>query len=75
MIRNNFRLVLDKHLQGTGERLSFRRLENQIGLDRRIISGWYIDDVKYIDRDTLSVLCGFLKCQPGDILTYEEDKP
>lgn len=73
MIRNNFRVVLDKHLQDKNERVSFRRLQDEIGLDRRIISDWYSDSVKYFDRDTLSTLCAYLQCQPGDILEYQPD--
>ncbi|MEH1942859.1 MAG: helix-turn-helix transcriptional regulator [Nostoc sp.] len=28
-----------------------------------------------IDESTLNALCKALKCQPGDLLVYEEDKP
>ncbi|MCC5626285.1 helix-turn-helix transcriptional regulator [Nostoc mirabile] len=28
-----------------------------------------------IDETTLNALCKALKCQPGDLLVYEEDKP
>lgn len=28
-----------------------------------------------IDESTLNALCKALKCQPGDLLIYEEDKP
>ena len=27
-----------------------------------------------IDEDTLNALCKALKCQPGDLLVYEEDE-
>ncbi|MEZ2320843.1 MAG: helix-turn-helix domain-containing protein [Microcoleus sp.] len=28
-----------------------------------------------IDEATLSALCRALKCQPGDLMVYEEDEP
>lgn len=28
-----------------------------------------------IDESTLNALCHALKCQPGDLMVYEEDKP
>lgn len=28
-----------------------------------------------IDESTLNALCKALKCQPGDLLVYEEDQP
>lgn len=28
-----------------------------------------------IDGDTLSALCKALKCEPGDLMAYEEDEP
>lgn len=28
-----------------------------------------------IDESTLNALCKALKCQPGDLLIYEEDQP
>ncbi|QSJ20683.1 helix-turn-helix domain-containing protein [Nostoc sp. UHCC 0702] len=28
-----------------------------------------------MDESTLNALCKALKCQPGDLLVYEEDQP
>lgn len=37
-----------------------------------VVDRWYRGEVEKIDVDVLARLCCVLKCQPSDLITYEE---
>lgn len=69
-------MVIKIHL----DRLMFEKnnmkvpeLEKLSGLNKNTLYSFYKGDIKRFDRDTLDKLCEALDCQPGELITYEED--
>jgi putative transcriptional regulator len=55
--------------------ISNKELAVLIGMTPRSVSRLKVRRyLTRIDGDTLNALCKALKCQPGDLMVYEEDK-
>ena len=51
----------------TGERLSYERLSDSIGVGERTLRRWANNQV---DHKVIVELCKFFNAQPGDLLEY-----
>lgn len=54
-------------------KMKLNTLAEQVGITAQNLSILKNDKAKAIRFDTLNKLCQVLNCQPGDILTYQED--
>jgi len=54
--------------------ISSKELSNLIGINEQNLSFLKNGKIKGIRLETLNQLCKHLACQPGDILSYEEDE-
>jgi putative transcriptional regulator len=54
-------------------KITSRELAAAIGISETNLSLIKSGKIKGVRFKTLDAICGFLKCQPGDILTYEAD--
>jgi putative transcriptional regulator len=66
------RVTLDRLLADRGVR--GRDLAREIGITEANLSLLRRGHVKGVRFDTLAALCALLRCQPGDILSWEPDK-
>ncbi len=55
------------------QRLTGRELARDIGITEANLSKLRTGRVKAIRLQTLNALCRALRCQPGDLLRYQED--
>ena len=67
MIRVNLGVVMEK--QG----ISSKELAKEIGITQANLSILKTGKAKGIRFATLNKLCQILKCQPGDILSYDQN--
>ncbi len=56
------------------KRINSKELSKLIGINEQNLSLLKNGKVKGIRLETLNQLCKHLACQPGDILSYEEDE-
>ena len=54
--------------------LDGRRLAKESGIHPNVLSKYVNNQVREISLDTLNVMCGALKCQPGDLIEYVREK-
>lgn len=75
MVKNNIKKLIDKKFPG--KRVNISAIADATKLTRQTVMQWYYepDSLKRYEADVLNSWCKYLDCQPGDILTYEEDKP
>lgn len=52
-----------------------KELATRTGMRPNLVMELYHGLWKSIKPETLDKLCKTFECQPGDLLTYEEDKP
>lgn len=55
-------------------KISLNDLAQQVGISNVNLSNLKTGKVKAIRFSTLDAICRVLKCQPGDILEFREDK-
>ena len=55
-------------------KISLNELADRVGISQVNLSKIKNNHVNAIRFSTLAALCGVLKCQPGDILEYQEDQ-
>lgn len=48
-------------------------LQELSGINKNTLYSFYKGDMKRFDVETIERLCKALQCQPGDLLSYEED--
>jgi len=66
------RLRLDKLLKD--RKWTAYRLTKESGIHPNVLSKYVNNQVREISLDTLNVMCGALKCQPGDLIEYVREK-
>lgn len=66
-------VTLDAVLQARGT--TARALAERIGLSETQLSLFRSGKVRGLRFSTLAKMCSTLKCQPGDLLRYEDDEP
>lgn len=54
-------------------KISLNELSDQVGISNVNLSNLKTGKVKAIRFSTLDAICRVLKCQPGDILEYQDD--
>lgn len=54
-------------------KISLNELSDQVGISNVNLSNLKTGKVKAIRFSTLNAICRVLKCQPGDILEYQDD--
>ncbi len=69
MFKNKMNL---KH-QLDEKKMDYDVFRQQIGVDEKVFEELLAEELKQIDRDTLTKLCYFLNCQIGDLLIYTEE--
>jgi putative transcriptional regulator len=52
-----------------------KELAEYVGITEANLSLLKQGKVKGVRFDTLERICAYLKCQPGDLLRYEDDEP
>jgi putative transcriptional regulator len=55
-------------------KMKLNTLAERVGITAQNLSILKNDKARAIRFDTLNRLCKVLECQPGDILTYEDDE-
>jgi putative transcriptional regulator len=60
-------------LMGEKKIRSINQLSKDTGITRRTLTRIYNDEAEQIDLKTLTTLCVFFNCLPGDLLTLEEE--
>ena len=68
MIRVDLDVMLAKR------KMSVTELSNQVGITMANLSILKTGKAKAVRFSTLEAVCRALRCQPGDILIYEEDE-
>lgn len=73
-IRNygTIKLRLKEYMDQQG--LNRNQMSKMINVRFEVIDKWYHGEVERMDLDVLARICFVLKCQPGDILEYQEDQ-
>lgn len=66
-IRINLDIMLAKR------KVNSKELAEAIGITQQNLSILKTGKAKAIRFSTLNAICGYLACQPGDILEYDED--
>ena len=78
MVTSNLKSLLDGQNIGrlqAGERpWSLRQFAKGCGLPTSVVSNLYSNKTTRADFDTLSKLCDYLQCTPGDILIYTRNQ-
>ncbi len=60
-------------LMGEKKIRSINQLSKDTGITRRTLTRIYNDEAEQIDLKTLTTLCVFFNCTPGDLLYLEEE--
>lgn len=48
-------------------------LQEKSGINKNTLYSFYKGEMKRFDVETIDRLCKTLKCQPGDLLTYQKE--
>lgn len=68
MIKSNLSLLMGR------DKLRIADVARVTGLNRSTITKLYNETATRIEVGSLHKLCALFKCQPGDLLVYEQDK-
>lgn len=72
-VKFNLKVLIARREQGTGERLTYRRLAEEAGLSARTISRLAENQADRVDLATIGKLCHFFNCDIGDLLYFVPD--
>ncbi len=56
------------------KKMTQKELSRLTGIRPATVSALYHDNVKRIEAEHLNKLCEVFNCQPGDLLSYEENQ-
>lgn len=73
MIKVNLKVLIAKLEQDTGEKLTYERLSQRIGLSKNTIRRLAEQESSRVDLATLGKLCHFFNCDVGDLLYFVPD--
>ena len=68
MITSNLFDIWTRREVADGQRLTYREVAAATGLSSATLVAWRKDTVQRFDKDTLSTLCAFFRCEPGDLI-------
>lgn len=68
-------MMLGKHQQHTGQRLSARGLAKQAGVPKDLVYRLDAGQARYVDLQALARICQVLNCGVEDILTLDGTPP
>lgn len=71
-VTNRLKELIAERERRTGERLTYRAIEEATGLNKNTISKWARNDVRDFNRDVIATLCDFFECELADLLVYEK---
>lgn len=55
------------------KKLKIADVVNETGINRSTVTRLYHETTTRIDFDTLETLCRYFNCEPGDLLTVDDD--
>lgn len=73
MIKANLKVLIARREQDTGEKLTYGRLSEHVGLAKNTIRRLAEHESTRVDMATLDKLCKFFNCDVGDVLYYVPD--
>lgn len=68
MVESNLRILLAK------KRLNITDVSKGTGISRTTLSALYHESGKGIQFDTLGKICGYLKCEVGDLIKLKKEE-
>ncbi len=67
-------IIINLDVEMAKQKMSLTELSEQVGITMSNLSNLKTGKAKAIRFSTLEAICKALKCQPGDILEFREDK-
>ncbi|HAJ80764.1 MAG TPA: XRE family transcriptional regulator [Fibrobacteres bacterium] len=68
-----FALLLSEKERKEKKKYSYQDVADKTGIAKSTLSKWATNKVTKFDAETIDKLCGFLECQPGDLLIRVDD--
>jgi DNA-binding Xre family transcriptional regulator len=66
-------ILLGRQQAVTGERLTLRRLASLADVPKDLVYRLDAGQARHVDLDALARLCQALRCEPSDILVWDND--
>lgn len=67
-------IIINLDVEMAKQKMSLTELSEQVGITMSNLSNLKTGKAKAIRFSTLEAICKALKCQPGDILEFREDR-
>ncbi len=67
-------IIINLDVEMAKQKMSLTELSEQVGITMSNLSNLKTGKAKAIRFSTLEAICNALKCQPGDILEFREDR-
>lgn len=73
-IQNRLKVLMAEKALRERRKLSYKEMEQESGVPLSVLTLYTAQKVRRYDSETLSKLCRYFECQPGDLLEYYEDE-
>ena len=73
MIQNRLKVLMAEKALNERRRLSYEEMAKESGVPKSVLTAYTAQKVRRYDVDTMSKICKYFNCQPGDLLEYFED--
>ena len=70
---NRLTIMLGRLQAATGQRVTLRGLAALAGVPKELVYRLDAGEARYVDLDAITRLCIALRCQPADILVWNND--
>ena len=67
-------IIINLDVEMAKQKMSLTELSEQVGITMSNLSNLKTGKAKAIRFSTLEAICNAMKCQPGDILEFREDR-
>ena len=71
MIKTHFRTVLNRFEAKQQRRITYTEVANLTGVTQKTVANWDNGDIAQIHTEVLDAFCGYFRCQPGDLISFE----